>query len=52
MNSRDDPTQLQWRSLINCIIIGNDEMNCNSFLCNNTNEGQKPYNDFTEKKCT
>jgi len=25
MNSRDDPTQLQWRSLINCIIIGNDE---------------------------
>ncbi len=26
MNSRDDPTQLQWRSLINC-IIDNDETN-------------------------
>ncbi len=27
MNSGDDPTQLQWRSLINCIIIDNDETN-------------------------
>lgn len=26
MNSGDDPTQLQWRSLINC-IIDNDETN-------------------------
>jgi hypothetical protein len=27
MNSRHDPTQLQWRSLINCINIDNDETN-------------------------